>query len=152
MSTTSSQESPEQRTWRRRAVDYFTKRGRLELAVGMLGLDRWREENRQDVKNREAEDGFVRKAVWGYDNNDTAEEMGDMYLGDVYPQMPQRPNGSLKTLATIVLGGALALGTGGAGIATGMYLLDKLQPDKTPADTDRRPDETVRIGLGKLDE
>lgn len=117
-----------------------------------MGNQALQRHNNETAKNREAESAHVRKTIWNAESDSSEEDMGNTILGDVNHPAPivmaGNSDSTLKTLATLALGGLL----GGGGIAAGaaaMYLLNKpevVQP-ATP-----QPGETMNIGLGKLED
>lgn len=133
------------------------KRGKLELLTGLLGFNALKSHQRRSDQNQEAEDRWVRKNVYGDEGQHTTNEddMGTTVLGDVTNPTPivvqgsQGSDSTLKTLATLALGGML----GGGGIAAGAvatYLLNKAPEASTTIE--QRAGERVQIGLGKIDD
>ncbi len=117
--------------------------------AGRIGLLELLTNQREQAKNREAESKAVRKH-WG---DDGAEDVGDIYLGDVKvtnPQPKQKQSGKLKS--ALIGAGLTAIGGPIAG-AAGVYLYDKFANTETtdpapivePVDTDT----TVEIRLGR---
>ena len=108
----------------------------------------------ENLRNSEAEGAYVRRTVWGEEpgtNLAENEEMGNTHLGDVnnppavvYPPQQQQAN----PLATLLLGALMA---GGGGLAG--YMLAKPQQQATaPAANKGYDDETVTIGLGRIED
>ena len=99
-------------------------------------------ERRSHEKNREAEESHTRRQVWGWEG-DNGEDMreGDVHFGDVHNASPLLPM-ALMFLSSMV-------GIGGLGVAGAAYLFSD-RGKTPPANTSL--DETVKIGLGRLDD
>jgi len=129
------------------------KRGRINLANGLLGYQSLKAAMERQAKNEEAENRYVRRNFW-QDKTAEDEEMGDTYLGDVTitQSSPARSGGGLLKAAALAGGIALA-GTGlGAGIAAPAIIdaltSDRTEPAQPPAVTDTDTDTQYDIGLG----
>lgn len=150
---------------------YWNKKGGMELLTGLEGLDFMERANEAHFKNREAEEAWARKQIWGSDesgggsssNSSSADQQGSnemrqTILGDyhppsvVYPPMPPQPapqqpqsSGAGKAAAAAALTAASLLGGGAAG-----YLLSNAgksdQAVQQPSDTD------FQMGLGKMED
>lgn len=99
-------------------------------------------------KNQEAESNAVRRQLWGAEETVEDDEMRTTVLGDItHPApiiMPQQQN----QLAPMLAGFAIAALSG---IAV-YYLLKKESPDPAPVDPVSFNDETVSVGLGRIED
>lgn len=107
----------------------------------------------ENQKNREAESAYVRKNLWGAGEAKADEDdMGHTILGDVtYPapvviSQPAQQSSSALPLVIGMLASGL-MGGGAAGLAT--YMLTR---DKSPVQQQQFNDETVQIGLGRIED
>lgn len=137
-------------------VKYWEKMGKLNLWAGVMTAQKLQFENESHQKNREAEEAYVRKQVWGTQDGASPSEaegddMGNVYLGDVnhpapiiLPQPPQHNN----QLATVTaMAALLGLGT------LGGYMLSGGRKQEAPKqDQPAYLDESVSIGLGKWED
>ena len=158
-----------QQQYLEKATRYFDRLGRLNLWSGIAGMKQIEAEQESHRKNREAEEQFVRKTAWGYDEtesgpaesggqtqtNNEADGMGHTILGDIQnpapivitqPSQPQQPTASAASwLLPAILGAAIPTGMGGAALAT--YMLNR--PSQTPTEY---VDESVSMGLGQIED
>jgi len=148
MSTTASSEKSPQVLTR----DYWMKRGRINLANGLLGYQSLKAAMQRQATNEEAENRYVRRNFW-QDKTAEDEEMGDTYLGDVTitQSSPARSGGGL--LKGVALAGGIALG--GTGVGAGLaapYIIDAIAPDApaqaAPVTPENDTDTQYDIGLG----
>ena len=97
--------------------------GKLNLLAGTTAVQQLRQDAEHSRKNREAEEGWVRKNFWGYEDNMAEEEMGDnITLGDTTTNVFSEKQGSSlgKNLALAAGLGAAGLGLAGAGTIAGL--------------------------------
>jgi len=128
------------------------KRGRMELLTGLLGYRNLQAHQQRQAKNLEAEEAAVRRKLWGSKEQpptfDGAEAVaGDTVLGDVNhpaPVIVQKPASVLGPLVMAVLGAAVP-GAGIAGYVASQYLA-------APAPATQMEDESISIGIGRLEE
>ena len=138
-----------------RVVSFLDKKGRLELATGLIGLKGLSFGQRQQEKQQTAEDAFVRRTLWG-ETKDTKQAeteddvSGHTILGDNIVHQPpvivtgQQSSGLGQLVGAAVLGASL-LGIPGAGVAA--YLYGKSQQ---PAATNTTIEKIEDVGLGLL--
>jgi hypothetical protein len=105
---------------------------------------------RDNQRNIEAESAAVRRKLWGEESKAAeSDDMGNTILGDITNPAPiviNQPQSNLLPIALAALAG-LGIPTAMAGGAAAMYLLNK------PAATQQTyQDETVSIGLGRIDD
>ena len=110
----------------------------------------------ESQKNQQAEGAFVRRTLWGAEDEEQPEESDQMrqtIVGDVTNPTPvviapQQQSNTLGTIAAIVA----AMATGG--ILGSQYLgkqaLELVQPQQ-PQHQAAYEDSTIRIGLGRLE-
>lgn len=130
---------------------YLQNLGKLKLWSGILAHQSLEGHNERQRKNQEAEDRYVRQAVWkaGDGASDEAGDMGHTILGDVTNPTPIVINSQPQSggLGKVLAGAAIAAGLMGVPAAgIGGYLLNQYLTKQTPAASD----ETVDIGLLKL--
>ena len=127
------------------AVRYFDRKGMLELWTGSETMKSLKFNRFSHMKNREAEESKVRKDVWGWEDKD-GDEMKDessTHFGDVYHGQKMNPwlmsmlAAGVLTLLTMIPLAAIAA----AGVT---YLMSQDDTELT--------DETVQIGLGKIED
>ena len=125
------------------------KRGRMEMLTSLLGYQTLKKHSQRQQKNLEAEEKSVRANAWGA--TEAGDEMpGDnTVLGDVFhTTAPREKNGLLPLITGLAIGAATvgvpAVGAGGYFLSQLLDKQDVVVPDST--------DETVNLGLGKLDE
>lgn len=137
------------------AIDYWKRRGLLQLWTGVIGNQRLQHENDATRKNREAEEAHVRKNVWGYtDPEQSEDDMGHTILGDINNPAPvvyPPPQASvLPALAAAALGALVpAAGIGGYLLSQGVHRSGS-QTEPTPATA--HDDESVNLGLGRIED
>lgn len=136
-----------------KSMDYWEKMGKLNLWSGIMTAQKLQFENEAHQKNREAEESYVRKHVWGSEESSPdGDEVGNVYLGDVnnHPPTiiaPQQKTNHLLTAA------ALAAIFGAGGVAG--YFLNRPQEAAPPISLPVSPefnDESVNIGLGQYED
>lgn len=144
-----------------RVVSFLEKKGRLELATGLIGLKGLSFGQKQQEKNQSAEDAFVRRTLWG----ETAETKqaeteddvtGHTILGDnIVHQPPVIVTGQQSSGFGQLLGAALAgaslLGIPGAGVAAYLYGKSQAEPQK-PDTTIIEKSEDLGLGLLKFED
>lgn len=164
MSTASSEDSAvtnpqpiQDKTILQQVRDYWNGRGKLELLTGIIGARQMQYEAKSHQRNRDAEEAYVRKNVWGSDESPAADaDMGHTILGDVTNPTPiviagqQRQGlGTLGTLAVGLLGASIP-GLGIAGYLLGNYLANK---DQQPAPVVQPNDgDDFSLGLGRIED
>ena len=110
----------------------------------------------QHRKNREAEEAYVRKTVWGAENKQTGDgndDMGDVYLGDItitapddHSQAGVPAKKAASGLASMALAAILPTAAA-AGLAG--YLLNS---GNDPAPEVSGEYDNLQIGLGKIED
>ena len=112
----------------------------------------------ESQKNQQAEGAFVRRTLWGAEDEEQPEESDQMrqtIVGDVTNPTPvviapQQQSSNLGTIAAIVA----AMATGG--ILGSQYLgkqaLELVQPQQQQQQPVTFEDSTVSVGLGKLED
>ena len=103
----------------------------------------------ESERNSEAESAHARRVVWGEEKGDSTtgeEDVGTTILGDIQQSPPviYPPQNNLPIIAGLALATLLPLAAAGGGLAT--YLLTKDAPKQS------FEDETVQIGLGKIED
>lgn len=100
------------------------------------------------MANRKAESAWTRKALWNSDESET-EEMGNQQtiLGDVTNPTPIVVTSSQSSALGPLLAALLGAAIPGAGLAG--YLLSQ---SPAPVVQPSNPDETVEIGLGRIED
>lgn len=144
------------------AAKYFDRMGRINLWSGIAGMRHMEAEQDSHRKNREAEEQYVRKTAWGYDepNNEAdsseADKMGNTILGDVQQTPPvivtqaaPPAQPAAHWLLPLVLGAMVPGGVGAGALAT--YLATRPQQPQTPTATEY-VDESTSIGLGRIED
>lgn len=103
-------------------------------------------------RNSDAESACVRRTLWGETGDGVAKESDDMattVLGDItHPApiiMPQQNNSALPAIALLV---SSIFPLAGAGAVAGYLLAGKSQP----ANNQTFDDDTVKIGLGRIED
>ncbi len=124
--------------WKRRAISFFEKLGRLDLWAGVIGNQALATHAAESQRNREAESQAYRQQM-GAEVDPTSEDMGDVTLGDRISHYHQQPQSWLPILVAALLG----LGAGIGGIAAVPLLADWLTAD-TPRPPVVTPADNVR--------
>lgn len=90
----------------------MTKRGRLELLTGLVGINSLQRTSQETLKNQQAENAFVRRNTWGENaTSEPVEEDMQTVLGDL--NTTTNVTNSESPLAKIAIAaGLLATGTG----------------------------------------
>jgi len=134
-----------------RVVSFLDKKGKLELATGMVGLRGLLFSQKQQEKQQSAEDSFVRRKLWGEspETKEAEDVGGHTILGDIVQQPPvivtgQQSSGLGQLVGAALLGASL-LGIPGAGVAA--YLYGKSQQ---PAAQNTTIEKIEDVGLGLL--
>lgn len=129
-------------------------RWKLETLTGLLGYRALQHHQAESEKNQQAENQHVRKQAFGYEEQQpSGDDMGHTILGDVTHPTPiimnQQPASSpLLPIALAALAAVGGTGLLGAGAVAG-YLLAPKAAEVEPAEFN---DETLRIGLGKIED
>lgn len=126
------------------------QRGKMELLTSVMGFQALNQHRKMSQANQEAENRQIRKKVWGSDievPQEEEEEMGNIHLGDTNNPAPiivpqAAAVAGLGPLPTIALMAATAFGT---------WFLSQ-QNDKEQVDPQPQTDETVVIGLGRIED
>lgn len=141
----------------KKTVKYWDRKGRLELWAGKIAMDKLQQESDSHRKNREAEESWARKNVWGANEESLASEDtsmgGNTYLGDITQQppiiipQPQPAPQQQQSHWPLVAGLALSslLPTAAIGGAAGYYFGSQNQPAVVD-------DESTAIGLGRIED
>jgi hypothetical protein len=139
--------------WQEKFTSFLKGRGKIQQLAELTAVQQMQATAKDIQKNMEAESAEVRRSLWGggKTNEAEADDMATTILGDVtHPtpiviQPPQQNN-----LLPLALMAAAAVGipaTLGVGAIAG-HLLTK-QPAATAPAFD---DETLKIGLGRIDD
>jgi hypothetical protein len=142
--------------WKPSWINFLIKKGRIQTLGALTAVQDLRAKAAENQRNSEAESAHVRRSVWGEDvaKSTESDDMGQTILGDVNHPAPiviaqPQQQSNLLPIALAALAG-LGIPTAMAGGAAAMYLLNK------PAATQQQPptyqDETVSIGLGRIDD
>jgi hypothetical protein len=137
-----------------RVVSFLDKKGKLELATGMVGLRGLLFSQKQQEKQQSAEDSFVRRKLWGEspETKEAEDVGGHTILGDIVQQPPVIVTGQQSSGFGQLLGAALAgaslLGIPGAGVAA--YLYGKSQQAEAPKPETTIIEKSEDLGLGLL--
>lgn len=143
-----------------RVVSFLEKKGKLELATGLIGLKGLSFGQKQQEKNQAAEDAFVRRTLWGETKetkqDEAEDDVGHTILGDnIVHQPPVIVTGQQSSGFGQLLGAALAgaslLGIPGAGVAAYLYGKSQAEPQK-PSTTVVEKIEDVGLGLLKFED
>ena len=137
-----------------RVVSFLDKKGKLELATGMVGLRGLLFGQKQQEKQQSAEDAFVRRKLWGEcpETKEAEEVGGHTILGDIVQQPPvivtgQQQSSGLGSLIGAALVGASLVGIPGAGIASYLYAKSQNEPAKPSVEVIEQRED---LGLGLL--
>lgn len=140
-----------------RVVSFLDKKGKLELATGMVGLRGLLFGQKQQEKQQSAEDAFVRRKLWGEcpETKEAEDVGGHTILGDIVQQPPvivtgQQSSG-LGQLIGAALVGASMLGIPGAGVAAYLYGKAQNEPAKPSVEVIEQR-EDLGLGLLKLED
>ncbi len=142
------------KNWRTDFQNFLRGRGKIQQWAELGAVNHLQQLAAENRRNSEAEAAHTRRVVWGEEqgkNVAETDDMGTTILGDinqppavVYPPQQQQAN----PLATLLLGALMA---GGGGLAG--YMLAKPQQQATaPAADKGYDDETVTIGLGRIED
>ena len=139
-----------------RVVSFLDKKGKLELATGMVGLRGLLFGQKQQEKQQSAEDSFVRRKLWGEcpETKEAEDVGGHTILGDIVQQPPVIVTGQSSGLGTLIgaaLVGASLVGIPGAGIASYLYAKSQAEPAR-PDTTIIERSEDLGLGLLKLED
>lgn len=143
--------------WRDATTKHFKQRGGLETLVNTVEAENWAAMHEEQQKNREAESAWVRKNLWGAkeaEGEGEGDGMRQTIVGDVTNPTPivvSAPNngGISHAIMPLALGAAL-MGIPSAGVI-GAALMS-MQQSSEPAPKVQMQDETVNIGLGKIED
>jgi hypothetical protein len=122
--------------------------GRLNLLSGVIGANNLKRETDSHHKNREAEESYVRRTVWGSEEAETPEDesMRDTVLGDIIHPTPIIYPPKQSSIMPALLGTLV-----GAGIPLALlagYMLSQPDDSKPP----KFDDESVNVGLGRIED
>ena len=139
-----------------RVISFLDKKGKLELATGMVGLRGLLFGQKQQEKQQSAEDAFVRRKLWGEcpETKEAEDVGGHTILGDIVQQPPVIVAGQSSGLGQLIgaaLVGASLVGIPGAGIASYLYAKSQNEPVK-PYTTVIERSEDLGLGLLKLED
>ena len=129
-------------------VKYLNGLGKLKLWSGVMAQQAIQDTHQEQMQNRKAESAWTRKALWDSDESET-DEMGNQQtiLGDVTNPTPIVVAGSQSSALGPLLSALLGAAIPGAGLA-GYLLSQSPEPVVQPSN----PDETVQIGLGRIED
>lgn len=146
-------------TIRQKAEKAALNRWKLETLTGLLGIQSLQKHAATKAADREAESRWAREKLWGSkeiadaDQGSQADDVNTTILGDVTHPAPiimNQPPAS-NPLLPVALAAMAAVGVPGllgAGVIAG-YLLSPKAPKVEPVEFN---DETLRIGLGKIED
>jgi len=142
--------------WKPSWINFLIKKGRIQTLGALTAVQDLRAKAAENQRNSEAESAHVRRSVWGEDvaKSTESDDMGHTILGDVnHPApivitQPAQPQSNLLPLALAALA-AFGIPTALIGGAAAAYMLTK-QPATQTQPTYQ--DETVSIGLGRIDD
>lgn len=153
---TSQTSSATRSTLVEKAAKAGLSRWKLETLTGLLGLQALLHHQQESARNISAENRHARKALWGDDTptEDDGEDMqGGIVLGDVTHPTPVVIAGAPQGSGIGKLLAGLALGTLIPAAGVGGFLASQLlQPKPPAAAAQATTDETVDIGLGRLED
>lgn len=104
--------------WKPAVVSHWTNLAKIKQWLGVTAVQNLEDEAERIRKNREAEESYVRRKVWGSSEESTGdEEMRQTVLGDYnITQIPQQSS----SLGPLILGAGLL--AAGAGLPIAAYL------------------------------
>ena len=144
--------------WTKDAQSYYKKMAGLTTLARQTAIESLEQSQQEQAKNQQAEGAFVRRTLWGAEDEKQPEESDQMrqtIVGDVTNPTPvviapQQQSSNLGTIAAIVA----AMATGG--ILGSQYLgkqaLELVQPQQQQQQPVTFEDSTVSVGLGKLED
>lgn len=140
--------------WKHDTRKHFRDRGRIHNLATLNEVENMATMHGEQQKNREAESAWVRRNLWGQEDNEeeAGDEMKQTILGDITNPTPIVVTGNNSSLGQMLLPlvlGAAMTGVPAAGIAGAAltYFLNR-----PTAEQQAQPDETVSIGLGKIED
>jgi len=135
-------------SWKTRTTDFFNKKGRLNLWANLIGVQSLQDSQAENLKNQQAENQWYRKQM-GYEP-ESEDDVSTTILGDVFQQPTPQAKQGLSTLAAIGIGLAAAgIPVAGVGGFVLSQMLEKSEPTQV---IDTNTDETVSIGLGRIED
>jgi hypothetical protein len=143
--------------WQTNFTEFWKGRGKIQQLGELTAVQHMQAIAKDNQRNIEAESAAVRRKLWGSDESKATEsdDMGNTILGDVTNPAPiviNQPAPQQSNLLPIALAALAGLGipTAMVGGAAAMYLLNK--PAATQPQPQTYQDETVSIGLGRIDD
>lgn len=135
--------------WQTPFVDFWKGRAKIQQLGELTAVQHMAAIARDNQRNIEAESAAVRRKLWGDESKAETEDMGTTILGDVtHPapiviNQPAQSSSMLPMIAGMLISGLLGGGIAGAAA----YAIAK-RPTTQPT----YQDETVSIGLGRIDD
>lgn len=136
-------------SWVQKWIKHQEQNGKILNLAQLHAVRDMQRAAEEQAKNREAESAHVRRTVWGeQEQTEGPDEVGHTILGDIQqsPPIVVSGGGNVGWLAPALLG--LAIPTAGLAGAAAAYLATRQPPDDAGVITD----ETVSIGLGRLED
>lgn len=146
------------KSWKSDTVDFLKSRNKIQTLAELTGVQHLKKMADELAKNSEAEAAHVRKSVWGSSEQQSEDDMSTTILGDVtHPPavVVQQPQSNLWPIVAAGLAAMLPVaGLGAAGLgAAAMHFMTRPQaPVQQPGQPGDYQDESVRIGLGRLED
>lgn len=136
--------------WKTPFVEFETGRAKIQQLAELTAVQDLAATAAENQRNREAESAYVRKNLWGADVDSKSEEdMGNTtILGNVTHNVAPLPMTQPKQSSSLlpIIAAALVLAGGGIGAAVAAYMMS---PKIEAVEFN---DETLRIGLGKIED
>ena len=140
-------------TWKRKLTDHLMRMGKIRQWAGVVAMQDLEKAATEQQKNREAESSWVRRNLWGSQENtsqsQSSDDMQTTVLGDVTNPAPVviAPQGKsgIGTLAAVLLGASIPAAAGGGALAAYMATRAPTQPTQFE-------DASTSIGLGKIED
>ena len=136
--------------WKANFTDFLKGRGKIQALGELTAVQAMQATAKENQRNSEAESSYVRRHVWDEQESEVDDTMGNTVLGDithpspvVYPPTPpsQLPLAAALVLSTLIPTSAL----------TAWYLSTRTPAPAPPANVGTT-DETLQIGLGRIED
>ena len=125
-------------------VKFYRERGKMQNLAALTAVQDLQAQVKQNQKDRAAESEYVRKNIYGCNDEGTAgDDMGTTILGDIQIPVPQLPPPvPQSSIAPLVAAAATAL----AGAMGGYLYADKGIPEQQPPAVQQPVEYRVTLG------